>query len=304
MRIDEDRVHEAPDIAAEIASRRLAAALERAEAETRDGAEPRPTQASRAAAQEVLLPWLRRTRLARRAWEKPLGYAGDPVVIDWIYEGRGGGDGPVGRLFDQCFLDAAPGRAVRNRRRLLVDEIRRAVEAAGGHARITSLASGPAAEVFDALAALERPERVRFTLVDIDPGALERARERARRLGVAVETRRLNLVEVARGRAELGLAEQDLVYSIGLVDYFTDDLVVGLLDAIHRALRPGGRVILGNFHPRNPARGVMDLLLEWVLIHRTEADMERLFAASAFGRACDRILWEPERINLFACGTR
>ncbi len=331
-RIDEDRVYESPEIAAELASRRLAAALDRAEAETRGGAvpaaaeravraafdawvaaldaflatRPGPEREARAreAVREALLPWLKRTRLARRAWEKPLGYAGDPVVIAWIYEGRGGGTGPVGTLFDQCFLDAAPGRAVRNRRRLLVEQIRHAVAASGGHARITSLASGPAAEVFDALAELEHPERVRFTLVDIDPAALDRARDRARRLGVEVATRRLNLVEVARGREELGLADQDLVYSIGLVDYFADELVVGLLDAIHPTLRPGGRAILGNFHPRNPARGVMDLLLDWKLIHRTEADMDRLFAASAFGRRCERILWEPERINLFACGLR
>ena len=94
------------------------------------------------------------------------------------------------------------------------------------------------------------------------------------------------------------------MYSIGLIDYFRDDFVVKLLDWIYDRLAPGGRVILGNFHPRNPIRALMDHVLEWSLIHRTEEDMNRLFERSKFGRPCSRILYEPERINLFAEGIR
>ena len=94
------------------------------------------------------------------------------------------------------------------------------------------------------------------------------------------------------------------MYSIGLIDYFEDRFVIGLLDAIHDRLRPGGRVILGNFHPDNPTRAVLDHLLDWKLIHRTENDMNRLFEASRFGRPCDEIRFEAERVNLFAIGSR
>lgn len=48
----------------------------------------------------------------------------------------------------------------------------------------------------------------------------------------------------------------------------------------------------------------MDHLLDWKLIHRTEDDMNRLFEASKFGRPCDEIRFEAERINLFAIGSR
>jgi hypothetical protein len=36
-----------------------------------------------------------------------------------------------------------------------------------------------------------------------------------------------------------------LVYSIGLIDYFSDRFVVSLLDYIHGLLKPGGSAILG-----------------------------------------------------------
>jgi extracellular factor (EF) 3-hydroxypalmitic acid methyl ester biosynthesis protein len=79
--------------------------------------------------------------------------------------------------------------------------------------------------------------------------------------------------------------------------------VIRLLDAIHDRLRPGGRVIVGNIHPDNPSRAVMDHVLDWKLIHRSEDDMNRLFEASKSGR-CDEIRFEAERINLFAIGSR
>jgi hypothetical protein len=44
----------------------------------------------------------------------------------------------------------------------------------------------------------------------------------------------------------------------------------------------------------------MDYVLDWKLIHRTAADMHRLFEASAFGRECTDIRYENEGVNMFA----
>jgi extracellular factor (EF) 3-hydroxypalmitic acid methyl ester biosynthesis protein len=59
-------------------------------------------------------------------------------------------------------------------------------------------------------------------------------------------------------------------------------------------------VILGNFHPRNPDKALMDYVLDWKLIHRTEADMDRLFSNSSFNRPCTNVRFEDQGINLFA----
>jgi hypothetical protein len=60
----------------------------------------------------------------------------------------------------------------------------------------------------------------------------------------------------------------------------------------------------GQLPPGQPSRAVMDHVLDWKRIHRTEDDMNRLFEASKFGRPCDQIRFEAERINLFAIGSR
>ncbi len=72
------------------------------------------------------------------------------------------------------------------------------------------------------------------------------------------------------------------------------------MDYAHALLRPGGRLMLGNFHPINPSRAIMEHVLEWKLIHRTEEDLHRLFAASKFGRPCTKLQFEAEGVNLFA----
>jgi extracellular factor (EF) 3-hydroxypalmitic acid methyl ester biosynthesis protein len=61
-----------------------------------------------------------------------------------------------------------------------------------------------------------------------------------------------------------------------------------------------GQVILGNFHPRNSSRALMDHVLNWRLIYRDEDKMNALFASSKFGRACTAIMFEDQNINLFA----
>jgi len=249
-----------------------------------------------------LLPYLLLTQTAERFYSKPRGYAGDFLTIEWIYENKPAGAGRLGPLLDRCFLNEPAARAVRNRRGLLAEEIGKLLESNDSETRITSLACGPAAEVFDVLAGLDRPERFKATLIDIDLQALAFVTDRAQKLKVGryIKAVNANLVYLATSRHELELPPQDLVYSIGLIDYFSDAFVIRLIDYVHGLLKPGGKLILGNFHPSNSTRALMDHILQWKLTHRSEEDMNRLYEKSKFRRACTNIRFEEEGINLFA----
>ncbi len=252
---------------------------------------------------QQFLPYLLLTSSAEWMYRKPRGYAGDFRCIEKIYRNHGRGKGRLGPVIDRCFLNLPGAKAVRNRRGLLADEIRRTCQAAGNAVvRFTSLASGPAEEVFDILAEPVLAARLQATLIDIDKKALAYVRNRARRCGVLDRLRleQANLIYLAVGRHRLELPPQDLVYSVGLIDYFNDPFVLKLIDYVYALLRPGGRLILGNFHPVHTSRAIMEHVLEWKLIHRTEDDMHRLFAASKFGRPCTKIGFEAEKVNLFA----
>lgn len=257
--------------------------------------------------QSELLPLMLLSDNGERWYAKPRGYAGDYLSIARMYEDEPRGHGRVGAALDRCFLNLGAVRAVQNRRGLLAAEIRSSIEGnAGSCTCVTSLACGPARELFDVYEALPDRSVLASTLVDIDLHALAHVADQRDRMGLRRQMTLLsdNLVYLASGRSKPSFGDQDLVYSIGLIDYFDDRFVVKLLDCIHGTLRTGGRVILGNFHPRNVTRAVMDHVLDWKLIHRTEEDMNRLFAASAFAEPCSRILYEEQRINLFAEGVK
>ena len=209
----------------------------------------------------------------------------------------------MGPLLDRCFLNQEAAQAVRNRRGLLAEHIQTALKDSDGQtARITSLACGPAAEIFDVFETLDDPTRLRATLIDIDLQALAFVSDKCdqHQLRRQMDLVNGNLVYLATGRQQLKLDHQDLVYSIGLIDYFSDKFVITLLNYVYSLLRPGGKVVLGNFHPKNPNKAMMDYILDWKLIHRSEADMNRLFESSSFARPCTDIRFEQAGVNLFA----
>jgi len=254
-----------------------------------------------------MLPYLFFSRIAERSYSKPRGYAGDFMTIEWIYQNKPEGQGPLGALMDQAFLDLSCGQAVRNRRGLITEQIERACQLRPeGPIEITSLACGPAREVYDHYQAHGIESRVNSHLIDIDEQALEFVDQWREEMGLEskIDLQRLNLVYLSLGRGQLDVPPQDLIYSIGLIDYFSDEFVVRFLNYIHGLLRPGGRVVLGNFHTSNRSRALMDHLLDWKLIHRDEADMNRIFRESKFGRDCTEILYEEQKLNLFACCER
>jgi extracellular factor (EF) 3-hydroxypalmitic acid methyl ester biosynthesis protein len=254
-------------------------------------------------AQREFLPYLLLTRMGERMYAKPRGYAGDYLTIEWMYENKPGGAGRLGPLLDHAMLNAPAILAVRNRRRLLANEIMHTLNGNQERkANITSLACGPGRELFDVFEILDKPDRLRANLLDIDLQALAHVSERGESSGLRPHINLIhgNLVYLVTSKVRLEIEDQDLVYSVGLIDYFNDKFVVKLLDYIYSLLAYGGRVILGNFHANNPCKAFCDYILDWRLIHRTQEDMNRLFVQSRFRKPCTRTFFEETGINIFA----
>lgn len=252
---------------------------------------------------QELLPLVLLSQICERSYTKPRGYAGDFQVIDMIYAKRRTGVGRLGPLLDEYFLSISVAKAVRNRRGLLLECFLELLgDSPPDRVRITSLACGPAREIFDLFERIDDPQKVLFNCLDLDFQALSAVSRVAeeRHVEQSVRLMQENLILLATGRRESSLPPQDLMYSIGLIDYFQDKLVIQLLNWIFDSLRPGGKAILGNFDPRCPDRAFMDHLLEWRLIYRSPDDMRRLFASSKFGDRPVDIRYEQQGINLFA----
>jgi extracellular factor (EF) 3-hydroxypalmitic acid methyl ester biosynthesis protein len=209
--------------------------------------------------------------LNRHIRYKPMGYAGDFQIIDWIHTNRVSPEGPA-RLGDEFFQQQAAPRAVRNRQDFFFQTLEDLVATRPAPA-VLNLACGPCRDV---AVALNRnglsATGIQFHCVDLDKRALEYAHAVVNDWSqkVPFQWEEKNAFFLRPGR------QYDLVWSSGLFDYLNDRLAACLLKKMWKWTKAGGKLVVGNFHANNPDRTWMEWCGEWFLIHRTEADLLRL----------------------------
>ena len=248
-------------------------------------------------ASSALMPILIACPLHRRAYEKPLGYAGDYRMMELYFARDLVGETLFGRFLHTIAQGYSLGRAVIAREALMRDAVRAAAASPGlGPVRVLSVAAGPALELRRFLregAPLGRS--LQLVLLDQDEGALEIAYRRLQRIlveglrgeasgpSVTVEClhfsvkqlltpRTLEEVEVFEGV----LANLDLIYTAGLYDYLPEPVAKRLTRLLYSRLRPGGRLLMGNLMETPDSTWIMEYVLGWHLLYRTEESMLRL----------------------------
>jgi len=208
----------------------------------------------------------------RRAFEKPRGYAGDAVMLDYIYGREEQWPEPAGmtslgaEIFNYTTGSAAS-EAVRARRGFMADFLDRLTEELQ-RPHILSVAAGHLREAGLA-AAVRRRKLGRFVAVDVDALSLEEVQRCYGAYGV--ETINASFRQLLGRRLSLG--EFDLVYSTGLFDYLQLTAAQRLALTMFNMLWPGGRLLVANFLPGIPAVGYMETYMGWKLIYRTRREM-------------------------------
>ena len=212
-----------------------------------------------------------------RAFAKPRGYAGDAVMMDYIYGLGQAGDAarnatPLGRAIFR-YMDTRPAaRGVRYRRRLIARLIDRVAER--GSARVLAIAAGHLREVECSKAV--QSGRVRdFVAFDQDEASLAVVARDYAHLGV--RTIAGSVRQILSGKADLGQA--DFVYAAGLFDYLGAPVAAALTRRMFDMTRPGGLLLIPNFLTGVRDAGYMETFMDWHLIYRNQTDMMGLAAA-------------------------
>lgn len=238
-----------------------------------------------------------------RSLNKPQEIAGDHHTISQIYNKGDSEQRPLGHIVNACFFNEPACKAVVNRELHVRNHIMKLISENGDRqTRVVSVASGPANELFAVYDSLgkENATRLKAVGIDIDKRACANVDDgiAKRRLSSYLSTEARNVLRL--GTLPEHLTEQDLVYTMGLIDYFSDKLVIKTLNTLYGMLKVGGTAIVGNFHTSCDSRIFLDYLLDWQLIYRTEEDMIRLFQSSKFAGCKVEIDFEGEEVNMLA----
>ncbi len=225
--------------------------------------------------QQPVYPMALQDPFVRRANAKPRGYAGDAVMLDYIYQHPSRQADldevpPMTRAAMQFTTNANAPRAVRNRAALLAAEID-ALARRKARPAVFSMACGHLREALMSRA-VQAGELGRFLAIDQDPESLAVVSGDVGRFGVEVREGSVKTV-IARGAT---LGKFDFVYAAGLYDYLNEKWGQRLLEELFNLLEPGGKVWVANFKPGIDDRAYMEALMDWWLIYRDEAEMMSL----------------------------
>ncbi len=225
---------------------------------------------SRSCQEHELHSFLRHDPLTNRAFVKPRGYAGDAIMLDFMYGHRHVRDliarsSEAGlRLLAYTAGGSSAARAVRWRCARAAQEIE-AAAVRRRKARVLALACGHMREI-----ELVHPElrcRIEVTAADIDDESLTTV---VNTYGddCSLECRRMSVRDLILKKHGFECSF-DLIYALGLFDYLTDKVAERLIPILWSALAPEGKLMIANFTPQTNDAAYMEAITDWWLQYRS-----------------------------------
>jgi extracellular factor (EF) 3-hydroxypalmitic acid methyl ester biosynthesis protein len=231
-------------------------------------------------------PFMARTNL------KPRGYAGDSEMMTMIYANGYWGKSTFAKLLHRHPLAQPGAQAVRNRRKAITEKLcdlkQKHCSRNSEKMKVLSVACGPAREIQDILLTTADCDSYHFVLLDQDRSALYEAAKMIdsieKKLDSKVTADFVNesvrtMLAPSNSNQEMG--QFDFIYSMGLFDYLLPPVASRVLGKLYEQLKPGGKMVIGNFHVSNPSKYYMEYWLDWVLYYRTEEEFVNLLRKAA-----------------------
>ncbi len=207
----------------------------------------------------------------RRSYQKPRGYAGDAVLIDYLY--RLNDDYQHLSRIERQLLDIVTNRpsaiAVRERLDIATQRISEILQKKPT-AKIVSLACGHFRELLP-LQHTHPIDRATIVGIDQDPDSLATIKTALPNLSLSLVN--ASVMHLIKGHYFAQTSNADLFYALGLFDYLSDSLAQRLIALMFGRLNPGGTVLITNFTPKNPDIGYMETFMDWPLKVRESADI-------------------------------
>jgi extracellular factor (EF) 3-hydroxypalmitic acid methyl ester biosynthesis protein len=210
----------------------------------------------------------------RRGYAKPRGYAGDALLLDYIYGSAPPPDDTTARgrkILAWMRRESTGFASVRWRRDYFagrLDELAARVHRprvgviACGHFREGQRSLAVRSKAFEAVQVLDQDS------LSLEVVAAEQEHDGVTPVLASVR-------DIVTGK--FSLDGMDFIYSAGLYDYLAGRFPARLTAQLFVSLRPGGSLVVANF-VRMVEDGWMEALMDWQLLYRTEEQVS-LFAS-------------------------
>lgn len=230
-------------------------------------------------------PYFLKCWSANRAITKPTGFPGDYEMLCRIYGDARESIG-LGIYLERLFMDLPLAWAVRGRLRMAREFLTKRVATFGLSAspvRILDIASGPCREYLDWPSGLPA---IDVLAMDSDLRAIDYVNTTVS--PQMPNPSRLSSIQynAFRTRSSEATIEKfgkfDIIYSVGLCDYLTDDVLIKLLSAWHNTLSDNGVLFVAFKDTLRYDQTIYQWHFDWFFYQRTVKDVLELYEKAGF----------------------
>jgi len=226
-------------------------------------------------------------------------YAASWKALDIVYNHPFPYKKTIGNLVDEFYWNGLNCQGLRNRRKLIKDELRKAIldiysKNQKNEIHIISLACGSAEVLIEIMAELKiKRIQIRALLIDIDERALQKATTLAKEYGIddKIKTEKNSVYEIANISKGFN---PNIIEMMGFLDYLKQDKAIGLAKEINNSLKDNGYFITCNINS-NPEKEFLTHIIDWPMIYRAPNELLEVGARSKFKE--NRVIYEPLKIH-------
>ncbi|KPK30671.1 MAG: hypothetical protein AMK70_13760 [Nitrospira bacterium SG8_35_1] len=232
--------------------------------------------------------------IVKRAYEKPRGYPGDHLIFEMIYNNECARDG-IGFFLDKWILNHTLTRGVVYRK----NKIKKILKELIGNNRhaidVLNIGCGSSREVRELISDKKmNVENVYFSCLDQDDEALNLSRKLTMEINrhVHISFKKQDILSICLNRRRNHISKKDIIYSIGVADYFLNTTLENFIRYSFDLLKPNGKLIIPLCSAHNPRLYVpLRWFCEWFFYYHNETDM-RKYIKDELGIKKVKTIWE------------
>lgn len=228
--------------------------------------------------------WSYKSAIVKRAYEKPRGYPGDYRMLEIVYDNVPiAKTKNIGFYFDNYFLKSPYAVAVRIRKDRLCEILQQYIgDSKINKINILDIACGSCREIKELLPDLETNSSITFSCLDWDEEALKFSQDvilpiKPKNVEFKfIKEDVMNMIKNENVAQSIGV--QNLIYSIGLIDYLPDRILKRLIHALYKLLPKGGKLILTHKDREKTFPSIPpDWFCDWKFVSRNKEEALKLF---------------------------
>ena len=235
--------------------------------------------------QELIIPLIGDPpEINRRIYRKPLGYAGDYVTMNYIYdyhEGKYLGKSSFEKLINNytCNIPFSSSNIIR--KDFVKERLLKAINNNENNSRILSVGSGPMRELLELIKEHKIHRKTTIYCLDLEKEALDYVKQEMAKIEdnekklINIVYLHKNIIDILRNKElKKELSGQDFVYASGIFDYLKESIAIKMVKQLFQLLNNKGSMLICNASAENCShKAYFELLGEWNMVYRTKKEM-------------------------------